>query len=133
MSRFNWMGGIAATMIVAALTTSATAHAEDGYYSGTLVYTACEQGNLEVCGTRVVGTQCSYTWGFDLGIVAKLIGVEYNGQKCQGSITYNLYKNYERGKNDFGSCVAYPQGQPATRDATEFPSEEGEHAESETC
>ena len=133
MSRLTWVAGFAATMILAVLTTSATAHADDGYWSDTLVYTACEQGTLDVCGTRTIGTQCSYTWGFDIGIVYKVLGITYNGQKCSGSVTYNLYKNYKKGENDFGMCVSYPMGQPAPRDATEFPSDEGGEYDSGTC
>ncbi len=131
MTRLNWMAGVTAALMFAVLSSVGVARAQDTS-SPDLVRTACEYGNLTECGSLTVGTQCSYTWGFEIGIIAKVLGINYNGQKCEGATTKKLYKDYEKGKNDFGVCIAYPSREPAPQDVTGAP-RDGEYDDSSTC
>ncbi len=131
MTRLNWMAGFTAALMFAVISATGVARAQDTS-SEELVRTNCEYGNTTECGTRTVGTQCSYTWGFNLNIISRLIGGSYSGQKCEGSVQYTLYKDYVKGENNFGVCFAYPDRERAAQDATSVP-EDGAYDEAPTC
>ena len=131
MTRFNWLAGFTAALMFAVMSASGVARAQDTS-SPELIRTSCDYGNITECGTLVVGTQCTHTWGFDVGIIAKVFGIDYNGLKCAGSNTRKLYKDFEKGKNDFGACFAFPGREAAQRDVTSVP-EDGGFDEDSTC
>lgn len=109
-----WGGGILALCALAILTATGAAHAQTR--GTTLVYTSCGAGYVSECGEKVIGSDCTTSWGIDFGWITRTFGIKVNGSTCTTTTTMKLYRNYYTEGYYDGVCLANPlTQQDATR------------------
>jgi hypothetical protein len=91
--------------------------------SPTLVSTQCGYGQITVCGTEVIGQQCSYVFGLT-GDKNGAFGFNFGGMVCTSGGTQNRYKDFDS-KTATGTCVIVRRP-PADATGTTPPEDEGD-------
>jgi hypothetical protein len=96
-----------------------------------LVYTNCNQGQVNVCGTEPTQTNCTYKFDLNLDPKDRAFGFNFGGWVCTPTGTRNLYKDFFQ-KASSGVCVVFPKfpsdAPPSSRhdeDGVEAPSDGG--------
>lgn len=75
---------------------------------GKLVYTACEQGQVNKCGTVPVSQNCTFTLQLDLNALNRSGGLSFGGTTCTPVGTKDIFKDfYEDARS--GVCYVLPR------------------------
>ncbi len=73
-----------------------------------LVYTNCNQGQVNVCGSEPTQSNCTYKFDLNLDPKDRAFGFNFGGWVCTPIGQRNLYKDFFQ-KASSGVCVVFPK------------------------
>lgn len=81
----------------------------------TLVYTACQMGELTKCGSEPVRQNCTFSLQIDLDVFKRSGGFKFGGETCTDVGTKDLFKDFYK-EAPYGFCYVVRRTPPdATR------------------
>jgi len=112
MRSFSPLHLVNAALVFGVLLSVADVGAQPAAFAGDgpdkLVYTSCNQGQVNVCGTEPTQSNCTYKFDLNLDPKDRAFGFNFGGWVCTPVGQRNLYKDFFQ-KASSGTCVVFPK------------------------